>query len=123
MCFHSSARGLLGAAPFGWGWRVSVPADLPDAVGSGPEGVVVIAELACPLLVEVTGRGVARGPCGGFDFDRYSSLAGWPFLVGESARTAGDELAIRQVPGQTLVMPAEERKLVTVLFADLVGST
>jgi class 3 adenylate cyclase len=45
-------------------------------------------------------------------------------MVGESARIAGrDELAIRQVPGQTLVMPAEERKLATVLFADLVGST
>jgi hypothetical protein len=57
---------LLGAAPFRWGWRVSVPADLPDAVAGGPEGVVVIAELACPLLVEVAGRGMARGPRGGF---------------------------------------------------------
>jgi hypothetical protein len=41
------------------------PADLPNAVASGPESAVVIAELACQLLLEVTGRGMARDLCSG----------------------------------------------------------
>jgi class 3 adenylate cyclase len=48
---------------------------------------------------------------------------GWPFTVVSLRELRVSKLAIRQVPGQTLVMPAEERKLATVLFADLVGST
>jgi class 3 adenylate cyclase len=65
--------------------------------------------------LELIGRYAAAG-----NLSYYPPVSHFPRVCATCGR---DGLAGRQVRGENLVMPAEERKLATVLFADLVGST